>query len=1519
MLFNFVARASLALLWALFGACSAWADEPVLDSPLLYPIQPQGPVFLQKFFTNPSQALIGNGMRVRIVHESDFNPAPLVWHGEDFIRTRTFVFEACLDNPLDGPQASKSKVEVIKRHKVVAAGSLEGACFKWSESVKYNLLARAQFVYEPRSLRLLPPKGHEKILTQNLYCFTNPWLGDKTMLSSPRGSFCIKNRHQVEAYSFLPLVSFSGEPGTGSGANLSTNPYMEHVKRPLLVQGLKAQIIHTNWNKCSMPKESVVAQKTQAGYAGLQGLKLLPLNIELSMQPFVFFSEQAHQGFSRQQYSFNRPAEFRVWLYLMVEEAQSQRHIVNPLAEPQVVSLNTATKRLHLCLPTLVTEKLKEGQYYLAVKLEPLLSGTHANSAHLQAFESLFYLTNSWSNILGSHTPVQSRAKKHFSLAAYMQGAKNASEWKNRLYQGPQNSKDQWEHYSYNRVDARFLRISPNDETSTVRTVEFAAKVCIKHSKNGKPVKGRKFIVERVADSRSGKKDPAGKYYLLPQANTDLVQVESDDEGCIEWNDKIRHRYYIEETYIFPSAKVWSPAHKDEIKTLSLVINPWDEKWTFGRDRRDLSEQYLAEVTDREAIESRFYLQDYGYQTLRFRYHVDKYLGLKVKKTLLLRIHPKAVRYSSIIRGRQATEYLRDGVYLLKVALEKPYLDPASKGLIIGPGSSLVAPNSVRVGAQLKTKEYVTAVRKLVRVQNGTIITPIELSIRDLRLMKIRSNFLIQLETVDEKKLFRAINFRACAGKDLSDKMSQCMDGSIAEKEAFVCGDKGEGLVLDEYFNLLDKDYKNQPPNTGAEDFSLAADSAVSKAPSCLEKFYKNSGNLNDFTVANISPLLFKDLDEYVDADSGLKKRTFTGPMVLIANTNYAAVRPTDNLEEVHCSADDCNEINAVAFNKEKSSGSYDHSKYFGSVRHLYNKSVDDVIESYQKHESRYLTQMAAFSLMHHFVDTFMLDYVSLEDHPILSFDPAGGEACQNMSHEDYSEDELDCGGSGYNVPNILGVSSYADKATCFWDKLGCIKVGSPWQVGANMFSERMVLSKPSEHRDLWSKFLKAAPGLKESSVYEDHSVRSHDVMSIIDHFFVRDTWSYQQRMEYSPDQHFRDLLSDNKHFFSHLCVLMSQAFENPHTLESKIINTAIAKECLNRVRDNNTHKAFSVEKRYRIASVTGNYNFKGGKSFNINVGDSFRIFRDGFYKYSTKFAPFGKALGIMSGGMLGLDWSQGNAHGYAESTTVNSQTFLVMQTAALDIELKQYEKCLVLKWRPSFLHPVGNPRASFFMGKNWWSGEWRMRNAMGEMEHVSDSDLSQLESAQRLVNKIMLGGIMICSGKLEDKPVAIRERYYYTTQHFTDGDMLDPGDLYNHPWLLQLRGVRDFETFIQAARAQNMGSFISPDNLTNKKPLHSSWQWPIKKLNQTYRNVMPSFPGMFVQMLREEEETDYPWVTPPDVNVGGPDMRPGATLKNPNSWGLEYMENANWTQQPEGTKPRGRQAIIEKVESWFR
>ena len=263
-------------------------------------------------------------------------------------------------------------------------------------------------------------------------------------------------------------------------------------------------------------------------------------------------------------------------------------------------------------------------------------------------------------------------------------------------------------------------------------------------------------------------------------------------------------------------------------------MNPWDEKWTFGWDARDMLENYPKQIQEqmKTAPDSKLFIGDFKYETLGFRYAVDKFLNLKVKKMILLRLKPYVLKYNSIVLGRGATEELRDGIYLIKVALQKDYLDPSAKGILIydkklsrdelrnrnqqilsncfekeitlepgdhdyhvydyslnhcsgqvflpdlyqsisqpmakdingenirfyqdREGNTYSALNGEEIPGQVigsDKRQFISIQQKLVRVLGGQIITPVEIEISDLRLMRIRNQLFIQLETVDEHKL----------------------------------------------------------------------------------------------------------------------------------------------------------------------------------------------------------------------------------------------------------------------------------------------------------------------------------------------------------------------------------------------------------------------------------------------------------------------------------------------------------------------------------------------------------------------------------------------------------------------------------------------------------------------------------------------------------------------------------------------------------------------------------------------
>ncbi|NQZ19761.1 MAG: hypothetical protein HRT44_10965, partial [Bdellovibrionales bacterium] len=121
-----------------------------------------------------------------------------------------------------------------------------------------------------------------------------------------------------------------------------------------------------------------------------------------------------------------------------------------------------------------------------------------------------------------------------------------------------------------------------------------------------------------------------------------------------------------------------------------------------------------------------------------------------------------------------------------------------------------------------------------------------------------------------------------------------------------------------------------------------------------------------------------------------------------------------------------------------------------------------------------------------------------------------------------------------------------------------------------------------------------------------------------------------------------------------------------------------------------------------------------------------------------------------------------------------------------------------------------------------------------------------------------------------------------------TEGDMLDTADLHNHPWLLELRGFRDFQTFTKqiGARevdyiddrswlwrsAQGVASDAASMNFEakhdeNEKPQFEiviqddDMNWPIDELSRTYFEV---FPGMYTYLNETGNSvSEWPYSNP--------------------------------------------------------
>jgi hypothetical protein len=265
---------------------------------------------------------------------------------------------------------------------------------------------------------------------------------------------------------------------------------------------------------------------------------------------------------------------------------------------------------------------------------------------------------------------------------------------------------------------------------------------------------------------------------------------------------------------------------------------------------------------------------------------------------------------------------------------------------------------------------------------------------------------------------------------------------------------------------------------------------------------------------------------------------------------------------------------------------------------------------------------------------------------------------------------------------------------------------------------------------------------------------------------------------------------------------------------------------------------------KYRVEQ-TGDYLFLGGLNLNINVAESFSMgwnnsWSSGFEVSDVigMVATFGSKLF----GFVAKPFSAKYSTSMSNSTGTNiaESTYLVSQVAGFQLDLMSYEKCAIARLSDQAVRDL----------RGYWEG-WGIMKKVGA--EAFDFDDSPTLSAFRT-------GYFVCEGstKKENPTERIEETYFYFTQHFTEGDMLDQAELYNHPWLLAMRGWRDFAVFIDKIRAQevadkwNFASGLLGFEEQRKRG------WALEHLRDVYAGVFPSFPGYYTKLDPHEDITAF-------------------------------------------------------------
>jgi hypothetical protein len=1221
-----------------------------------------------------------------------------------------WTFTACLKSRGSRADLFMQKFEVQipnSRQVIPVATSREKPCFTWQEELPYNHLAGQSGWY--RIERDIVGVG-VNLGKQTVAIAINPW-----KISNP----------DQDAGKPVVFLAPGGADWIPPKFIASTDKTETINKAHLLIQDVSVKTIPEKEDKYGTT-----------------------LRVEVTMKPVV----QSLSATGQTVYTPIQDGQFQLLMQILANNVAGQGQ---DQGQGRVIlmggDLHTVAKSVNGVLKAefKVRQNLKASQGNLELALEVRPEGLR-DGASITPFNGLFRFGPG--NVVGEQTGTLSNScLENTKECAFNEILKSAVNYQSLVDQGYVQKNDR---YVFSTLDFRMTSVLPG-ETATRRTVSYAVSTCITDTQTGEPLANMPMHVQYL-------KPGPPNAPMQVDATVARIDVSTNEAGCLLWSGEQFHMYYKPEEFIERGVRI----SKDSgfTRDLKFFLNPWTE-YNIGWDAREFSSDYFETLKARKKIPSRFFIGSYNYSTQRFSYDIDSLMNLKVIKSLIVGITPRVLRYSSIVEARRAVEELRDGIYLMKVAVQKAYLDPRDNaGWMIRNTPENQAVLESRGDQPLNTSEFVTTDMGLVRVLDGTIVNSFEFAVHDLRMMRIRSNFLIELEAVDER-LVQAYQIFLNRAQKQSEPVSQ-----LASYKA------GLKAVVERALQKLGESFRTGGPigvNTGKgsvtkEQVSLMNNQLITDNFEIRSDLLQELDALTDFTKSRLPKSSEIDLNLFVERDSGLERRSFVGPVVLLSNTGSDSMRATDNLDEANClppendstfssslgeiesSYQEDAEINAteIAMFGNRQNNAYLFNRYFNSLSSLCFKQVDDLMTREKSYQVQSQSPDFKESLKAAFVKSFNVDYLSLTDEPLMQM--------QQSCHPTATSHCLDQ-----------------------------VKTG---------------VIKSAELSRLITPEFRA--GRTDAEIFFEHTTDTRALCS-----FLAGHISEQITRE--------NLTSDGA-----------------DALRERI-------QFICAISGGLTH-----EIKLRTIRV-GPPSFQGGMDLDLSVGESFSFGESSGWGASMDLTGF---LGPLN--WLAKPFGVTKSHDIHSSsgTSVGESTTLVSQIAHFDLDLLEYERCAVIGLSASTVETLVN--GAPVRGIKKWLGLKPDR-----IEATSE------EAMRRALSR----GVLICEGKTQkDGPRRkISETYFYFSQSVTEGDMLDGTDLYNYPWLLSLRGMRDFITFIDQIHAQNVVNLPELIYSTTGTKEAKVRPWAIDHLREVYQAQLPSFPGFYTVLDQGE----------PDINAFAKDQ----------------------------------------------
>lgn len=1096
----------------------------------------------------------------------------------------------------------------------------------------------------------------------------------------------------------------------------------------------------------------------------------------------------------------------------------------------------TAQNRGIISYKGIFRHKAPRGNFAIAIRLVP-------EGVSLAPFEALYSL-GSYRDLLGNSALILeensienlSKAKKNFSYSKFLQQASNLRELKKKRYLKGIRP------FRILESVPKHQAILPG-ETAIARTVRFRTEFCFRHTLTDAPVIDQHFFITYESKLIKNK----GFY--------------TNEDGCLPVHGTVLHKvykpqkYFIKKFHLYhdPNHELNSQNFKKLIKSydrfheeISFSINPWDEKVTnFGFDNRYGG----TKIASAKRLKSIFFLQNFSYNTLGFKYKVDDYLNLDIRKRLLLVLQPYALRYNSLSYARdELHKSLRDGVYLMKVAFQKTYLKPAAVGVVI---------SSTQEDQQTINEKVQSIIAKIPKENREVLQSQItDLTRKDkhflnlnitgfspstLEGINLEASLLGMTENPGQSKVSPFKLVRGLEYVTAYQKLIKVQNGLIIEAVALKINNpilmKIRGQLLIQLEAVDEKALRvahifDQKASREAQKFltnTLNPEKALEEIEQVklLLRDKKKEEQLKQFVVNKQ-----KQLSTLI----GLLKKRVINLKKSSENLNSVSL-PEDLkslLKEFSFSQADIEEVEENNFMKIAGKPVLDPNKFLAKDSGLERRTFIAPVTLVQYDNSSYMRP----------TDTLLLNSCGKQDclvgkgveykaslsisnllNQVEVIRASGGKS--KLTHEYFEhENRLE----GIHVDDLIvrqrelyknkqkenmekssfvfytqlyGLDYISDYSILEKKDL-CFK-GSDFAENCNVELQNKNLSKSSlapglkqmDFGNFQMQLNKPFPKWRKIRYKLTHSLDSlklvtkQDIEDVLDTGKIKKHFVKARLCRYITNRLSTDQLVEfqlNKYINMNEKSLKKKKEELKTFSKARLKGTSFLCDSLDWV--NNDLQVSSFYKVYNVNTDDSSY--QDGQSFNVNVGTNFSL-KQNFFS-STNIDP----SNLLSIG--GLSYRFGFTKAKENGFTLTSQVLLSIQESSVAVNLLAYKKCTVI-----------------------------------HLSHVAR-------------------GVVLC-GKLETVKKRLLEKYYYISQHFTPGDQLDMGALYNHPWLIRMRGVRDISVFLNALRKDTGSSWRSILSSSSKKtenvanPFTSVVDNPLdvlKSIKDNYSSFLPGFPSHY-------------------------------------------------------------------------